>query len=175
MIYEILSGLSRELSSLTKLPAVIEPSSVEPESPHLRIEALVPTLNMVGDTVREFGDRLYEAKLYDILIPVRIFLAAEGQEEVLKKQLWDAAFALSFYFVGTKVFQLSETLEWPGSFALEISEVQAEFPIQRTEVGTHPYRFLQGWVGNVHTRYFAVISATAQLKEAIVRGDIQNL
>jgi len=175
MIYEILSGLSKELSSLTRFPTIVEPSAVEPEGPHLRVEAFVPEVREGGDTVREFEGRLYEAKLYYVAIPVRIFLVAEGQEEVLKKQLWDAAFTLSLYFTKTRIFQLPETLEWPGGFALEIIEAQTEFPVQGTEVGTHPYRFLQGWVGNVQTQYFAIVSVTGRLKEAVVRGDVQNL
>lgn len=160
MIYEVLAELARELARMTGIQALVEPTLVIPDAPHLRLEASVPVLRHSGATLREFEGKAYEAQLYDVTIPVAISLCAEGQEEVLKKRLWDAAFQLSLYFTAVHAFQVTPTLEWPGSFVLEIVEAEAGFPVQQVgEEGKYPYRFVQTWNGRVRTDFYVITSA----------------
>lgn len=166
MIYALLKKLCKELRDQVEIPCLLEPSLVEPDEPHLRVTAGSVLLERLNDqAIREWDGNLYTAHLYRVRTPLALGLTAKGQEEPIKKTLYDASLLVSLFFDTPKTLTAQATKVWPGSFTVEMYSVENEVPITGEEEGQMPYRFGQTWRGEAVCDYYRVLEQTERAAE----------
>ncbi len=174
MLYDLLKAIASDIEQNIGIPAIIEPTLVDLDEPHVAIEASPPGLRRVGITAREFDGKVYEVEAYDVSVPIRLILRCRGQEEALKQTLWDTAFRLSLHFYEARNVYAAETVNWTGATVITIIEKSNEYPVTLEEEGSYPYTFQSVYAGYAETRYYVVISETGKLATAEIRGEIMN-